>query len=112
MHSYRELYDKFSYTILTQIQHQVFLQTYLDVLQIRFGSSLGAYFYQTPNITLSAQPSYFNKDLSQTIQTLGIEINESFEEVIQFSMDRARMLNSHHSATIQDYPGGEITDGT
>lgn len=110
--TYRELYDKFSYTILTQIQHQVFSQTYLDVLQIRYGSALGHFFYQTPNVTLSAEPFYFTKDCSQTIQNMGIQLTDSFDKIVQQALDRATSVKPRYSFTIQDSGGGIVDYGT
>jgi len=112
LNHYRDLYDKYSFTILTQVQHQVFLQTYLDVLQIRYGSSVGHFFYQTPHSSLSAQPFYFYKDVTQTVQSFSLDIVDSLAKIVDSALYEANRVLSPYSFTIQDYPGGESYEGT
>jgi hypothetical protein len=43
-----EAYRKYSHMLLTHMHNFIVRQTYLDVLQYRYGHTLGSFFFQTP----------------------------------------------------------------
>jgi hypothetical protein len=55
---YRDLYRGYRHLLLTQVHNYTFLQTYLDVLQLRYGPTVGQFFFQTPHCTTFATPEY------------------------------------------------------
>jgi hypothetical protein len=77
---YREAYDTYSKLLLTQAQNHVFLQTFLDVLQIRYGPTTGQYFYLTPHTSFSAEPFYLSQRTPANLSDLRLDFS-SIKEV-------------------------------